>query len=78
MKPESEEIHEVILGYAEIHKKIIGKFVIVPCLYIECKERSIVCTIPLTFVSPTLTPSRNVKVHMTRNFFFLFLVVGYL
>ena len=29
------------------------------CLYIECKERSIVCTMPLIFVLPTLTPSRN-------------------
>ena len=26
------------------------------CLFIECKERSIVCTILLIFVSPTLTP----------------------
>ena len=29
------------------------------CLYIECKERSIVCSIALIFVLPTLAPSRN-------------------
>ena len=35
------------------------------CLYIECKERSIVCKIPLTFVLTTLTPSRNVNEFQT-------------
>ena len=34
------------------------------CLYIECKEHSIVCTIALIFVLPTLTP-RNVNEFQT-------------
>ena len=35
------------------------------CLYIECKEHSIVCTIALIFVLTTLTPSRNVNEFQT-------------
>ena len=36
------------------------------CLYIECKERSTVCTIALIFVLPILTPSRNVNEFQNR------------